>query len=359
MKKPYDPEIRCMNESNVHFSKKELDTMSFKCPDEPDYNDPPTMFDENGNKLYAYVTLVMMGDRYVSGAIVLAYSIRKLGTNADLVILITHDVSENARMVLKQFYDHIIPVDYIETPNWRVKHQPHRKYLSYVFTKFHLFNLTQYKKVLFYDADALVLKYPNHLFSLNAPAGHFNTEKSELISYDNNCNYVLKQMKWYDIFCKCCKHGNVIPKHFTDEVAHNFKKTGVAAGLLLLEPKKGILEDILEDLKGKYGDLVRNKFIWPEQQYLTLKYSGQWHSINPVFFGLQGYPHWSSLYGLQYAGDKPFIFDSKIDMNIRKTYDDFIIWHKFYAELVEKYPDFKNHKCLQEANHVHSYFVAK
>ena len=275
------------------YSASDLDKLILQCPDENNYPDPNVMVDPNGNRLYAYVTLVMLGDRYISGAIVLAHTIKSLNTQADLVVMVTPDVSEEGKHILSLFFDKVIDVDYVTVKNWRSVKQVHRKYLELVFTKFHLFNLTEYKKVLLIDADALVLKYPDHLFTLNAPAGCFLEDKDLFISYDKAGNYILPpdgKIKWYQKYCDCCSHGKKVPSDMTNRVSTDFKNSGIGGGLILLEPKKGEFESILEDIQhGKIKYLLENKFVWPEQQYLTLRYSGKWTSINPRFFGLRRY----------------------------------------------------------------------
>ena len=191
------------------YNEKDLFEIKLECDYETNklYNDPVDMINENGKKNYAYVTLIMLGDKYVSAALVLAYSLRKLNTKADLVVLVTNDVSEEAKNAMRIFFDHLVEVSYIHVRNWRTQKQPHRKYLDYVFTKFHLFNLTQYKKVLLIDADAIVLKYPDHLFTLDAPAGCYLKDKDLFISYDDKGNYILpkdNKIKWYEEYCNCC-----------------------------------------------------------------------------------------------------------------------------------------------------------
>lgn len=346
------------------YSEEQLKKLILYCPGEnTNYPSPDVMVDEHGNKLYAYVTLIMLGDRYIPGAIVLAHSIKRLDSQADLVVLVTPDVSEDGKRLLSTFFDRVILVDPVRIPNWRVKNQPSRKYLDYVFTKFHLFDLVQYKKVLMIDADALILKYPDHLFSLNAPAGSLLEDKNQFLLYDKNGNYILpsdNKIKWYKIFCECCGHGKVIPKEYTDRVATNPKNSGIGASIVLLAPKKGEFQSIIKDVKeGKMKYLVENKFVWPEQQYLTLRYSGKWTSFNPRFYGLQGYPHWKVLFSLQYAGDKPWFMLSKTDISIRTKYPDFILWHKFYSEILERFPLFKTNKVLDEANEIHQFFIVK
>src|SRR6185312_3827432 len=115
------------------ITDEELKNIIMKCPNEDtSYPDPKSMLyrNKNNNCKYAYVTLVMIGDLYVAGAIVLAQSIRKSGSIVDLVVLVTPDVSEEGKKVLGCYFNYVIQVNYIDVPNWRVKKQPHRKYLE-------------------------------------------------------------------------------------------------------------------------------------------------------------------------------------------------------------------------------------
>ena len=342
------------------FDEKDLERIKMSCDKKIDLVVPDDMINSDGSKKYAYVTLVMIGDLYISAAIVLAESLRKLNTKADLVVLVTPDVSYDGRKILGMYFDKVKEIAYVTVSNWRTKKQKHRKYLELVFTKFHLFNLIEYEKVLLIDADAIVLKHPDHLFSLNAPAGCFLENKDLFISYDEKGNYILPpngRIKWYDVYCKCCPHGSLIPKEMTDRVYNDYKNSGIGGGLILLEPKKGEFESIIKDVShGKMKYLLENKLVWPEQQYLTLRYSGRWHMIDPIFFGLQGYPHYKVLYGLQYGGDKPFVLNSKIDINTRLEFPDFILWHKYYSEILNEHPELKDSSVLAETNELHKYF---
>jgi hypothetical protein len=367
------------------FDEQDVKKYILHCPDENiNYPSPDTMYRPDGSSKYAYVTLVMIGDKYISAAIVLAYSLIKSGSKADRVVLVTRDVSEGGRQILALYFNKIVVVDYVKTFNWRGKHQL-KDYLNKVFTKFHLFNLTQYEKVVLIDADAMIMKYPDHLFTLNAPAGCYIEDKNLLISYDEAGNYILPEgntFKWYQEYCNCCGHGKNIPKNITDGVIENKNNSGIGGGLMVLAPKLGefdriirdishgsarqLFEQLLERIKSPHELsrqnfnnqwLVNKFFVWPEQQYLTYRYSGQWTGINPRFFGLQGYPHYKMLFGLQFGGDKPFITDSKFDIEIRKKYPDFIFWHQYYYEIIQQYPNLIYSNPLKEANQMNKYFI--
>ena len=340
---------------------EKIEKMILKCENEnDDYPRPEKMRDSNGNNIYAYVTLIMMGDGYIPAAIVLAQSLINSGSEADRVVLVTNDVTEEGKRILSMYFSHVIPITYIEIPNWRTEKQTWRKYLNLVFTKFHVFNLVQYKKIILIDADALVLKHPDHIFSLQTPAGCFLEDKSLFISYNDDGTYKIPDDKlpWYEKFCDIAPHGALIPKEFTERIRSNFKNSGIGGGLMLLEPKLGEFDDIIHNVSsGEMKYLIEKKFVWPEQQYLTLRYSGLWHNINPRFFGLQGYPHWKVLFGLQYGGDKPFQLESKIPMEERLKYDDYILWHDIYREILNANPELVESPVLKEVNKLQSLFL--
>ena len=345
--------------------KEEIQKIKLLCDNNTDFTKVPNdMINSDGSKNYAYVTLIMIGDKYIAGALVLAESIRKLGSLADLVVMVTNDVSQEGKEILKKFYDYVIDVEYINVENWRTSVQKHRPYLDLVFTKFQVLNLVQYKKILLIDADAIILKHPDHLFTLKTPAGVYLPNKDEIISYNEKGEYVYdKKIEWFEKYCKCCSHGNLIPKYITERIKEGCNKSknnnsGISGGLILLEPDKEEFNIMMKDIRTpEMFSIIKNKLIWPEQQYLGMRYSGSWTSIEPIFLGLQGFPHWSVLFGLQYAGDKPFILQSKITIEERIKYEDFQLWFKFYKDIINKYPDLLDSKVLSDPNELSKYFI--
>src|SRR4051812_46936966 len=83
----------------------------YKCPkDHIDFNSKAIL---DKSKKYAYVMLLMLNDNYLPGALTLAYAIKKQNTIADLVIMVTNDISKEAKDNLRLFYTKIVEVDYI------------------------------------------------------------------------------------------------------------------------------------------------------------------------------------------------------------------------------------------------------
>ncbi|VDM26072.1 unnamed protein product, partial [Hydatigera taeniaeformis] len=102
----------------------------------------------------AYVTLAT-NDEYCCGALVLADSLRKVGTTKKLVCMITTCVSDNMRTALEAFFDHIELVDVLDSSDSENLKLLARPDLGVTFTKLHCWRLTQYSKCVFMDADTL------------------------------------------------------------------------------------------------------------------------------------------------------------------------------------------------------------
>ncbi|KAF2455924.1 hypothetical protein BDY21DRAFT_365139 [Lineolata rhizophorae] len=114
----------------------------------------------------AYCTL-LMSDNYLPGAAVLAHSLRDAGTTKKLAVMATLDaLSADTVGVLKELYDYVIPVDRIGNPNPANLFHMDRADLLYAFTKIALWRQTQFRKLVYLDADVVVLRALDELFDL-------------------------------------------------------------------------------------------------------------------------------------------------------------------------------------------------
>ncbi|KAK6136085.1 hypothetical protein DH2020_030190 [Rehmannia glutinosa] len=132
----------------------------------------------------AYVTL-LYGDEFLLGVRVLGKSIRDTGSNKDMVALVSDGVSDYAKKLLQ--LDVIIllsksaePIAFIRpqlhegfwADGWIVKtisllenpNQVRPTRFWGVYTKLKIFNMTNYKKVVYLDADTIVVKNIEGLF---------------------------------------------------------------------------------------------------------------------------------------------------------------------------------------------------
>lgn len=110
-----------------------------------------------------------MSDSYLPGAAVLAHSLRDAGTKKKLAVLITLDtLSADTIAQLKTLYDYLIPVDRIRTPSPANLYLMGRPDLSFAFTKIALWRQTQFRKIVYLDADVVALRALDELFDIEA-----------------------------------------------------------------------------------------------------------------------------------------------------------------------------------------------
>ncbi|GMP22183.1 hypothetical protein CsSME_00000313 [Camellia sinensis var. sinensis] len=106
----------------------------------------------------AYVTL-LYGDEFLLGVRVLGKSIRDTGSTKDMVVLVSDGVSDYATKLL-QADDWIVElISLLANPN-----QIRPKRFWGVYTKLKIFNMTNYKKVVYLDADTIVVRSVEDLF---------------------------------------------------------------------------------------------------------------------------------------------------------------------------------------------------
>jgi glycogenin len=104
---------------------------------------------------FAWVTLAT-NDSYSLGALVVASSLRRVGTQHQLAVLITPGVTEPMRARLQEAFDVVQLVNVLDSQDAANLAVLKRPELGITFTKLHCWNLTQFEKCVFLDADVLV-----------------------------------------------------------------------------------------------------------------------------------------------------------------------------------------------------------
>jgi len=130
---------------------------------------------------YAWCSLVMLGDNYVPGALVAAYSLKKVETKYPVLCMVTYDVTADARESLLKCFDGLVEIPYLEHTTIPMRSHKQRDiygaWMNKSFTKWNVLNpeLLPYEKVIFFDADMYVVKNIDHLFDIPGPAGTFSS----------------------------------------------------------------------------------------------------------------------------------------------------------------------------------------
>ncbi|CAF3804114.1 unnamed protein product [Adineta steineri] len=111
----------------------------------------------------AFVTLAT-NDGYALGALVLAESLRQVGTQANLVVLISNHLSDLIKETLESCFDEVIIVDELNSNDEEHLALLRRPELGITYTKINCWLLEQYTKCVFLDSDCVVLRNIDDLF---------------------------------------------------------------------------------------------------------------------------------------------------------------------------------------------------
>ncbi|KAI3903591.1 hypothetical protein MKW98_032245 [Papaver atlanticum] len=109
----------------------------------------------------AYATILHSAHVYVCGAIAAAQSIRMVGSTRDFVILVDDTISEYHRSGLAAAGWKIRTIERIRNPK-----AEENAYNEWNYSKFRLWQLTDYDKIIFIDADLLILRNIDFLFGM-------------------------------------------------------------------------------------------------------------------------------------------------------------------------------------------------
>ncbi|XP_071704488.1 UDP-glucuronate:xylan alpha-glucuronosyltransferase 1-like [Rutidosis leptorrhynchoides] len=109
----------------------------------------------------AYVTILHSAHVYVCGAIAAAQSIRMSGSTRDLVILVDETITDYHRSGLELAGWKIRTIQRIRNPKAEKD-----AYNEWNYSKFRLWQLTDYDKIIFIDADLLILRNIDFLFGM-------------------------------------------------------------------------------------------------------------------------------------------------------------------------------------------------
>jgi lipopolysaccharide biosynthesis glycosyltransferase len=215
---------------------------------------------------YAYVFLCMKGDSYVPGVICAAESIRRSGSKYDIVCMVTDDVSDDAISTLKTI-SRVVNIKLLKfiTLDMKTKRQMelYESWFNESYTKWNSLQLTEYEKILFVDADMLVIQNIDHLFNLPAPAATFSTPWAKEFDHTST----------FDLAGYPTGHGDVVSHTTIKKSLSNGGYTFIAS-LVLLEPKKDSFTEFIK-MMSTFETFGFNNYSTPDEQSLAYFYASQ------------------------------------------------------------------------------------
>ena len=206
---------------------------------------------------YAYFAMVLT-DESLPGALLLGWSLKKTGTQYDVVVMVTSEVGNHSRASLKKVFDRVVVVDIIQTVRQpftqsRFLSEDERRILPRKMTKGNLFRFIEYEKILFVENSLYFLKNVDELFELQTPAGI-----SSLVDAASQDRY----------------HGIHLSR---DHVIKSVQVSrGIRSTLMLLKPSTSLYHYCHANGHRHSS----NNFICPDEEFFTKLFLGQWTHIH-------------------------------------------------------------------------------
>jgi len=206
-------------------------------------------------------------------------SFKRHNKGIDTLVMVTRDVSNKLKERLAKTFDKVIVVNYTFCstiyPNKRTLDR-YVGWINYSFTKWKCLLFEEYDKVLFIDADSIILDNIEEIFKLKTPAGcFFNTHGKNKIYPDGSL---------YDPYYPAnMANGNTISKKMIE--------SGYKKGYSFVEDASFVL---LKPSKEKYNEMIslhrkNNYFIYPTNvksgpdEFIMTKLYDDWTSISPAY----------------------------------------------------------------------------
>ena len=231
---------------------------------------------------YAHTTLLMRGEGYLPGCLVLAAALRwHIHTRASLVCLVDDTVPAWAVEMLERVYDRVPVVARVRAHESSFPEDVLSDQYRDMYTKLHIFDaqLLPYRRVSFIDADLLPIRRFDHLFLLPAPAAVI-----ESVSATSQYTYVQHMQ---DVL-----HGLPVPPAMLELSSDQDITGGINGGLLLVQPDRGRFEDMVARVQRPMPDwgtrhtenFARGiRYGFAEQHFFQIEFQDKWTAIDPRF----------------------------------------------------------------------------
>ena len=153
---------------------------------------------EARSKREAYATVLHSSEGYVCGAITLAQTLLQTGTKRDLILLLDTSISVAKRRALELSGWKIRLITRIRNPR-----AENGTYNEYNYSKFRLWQLTDYERVIFIDADIIVLRNLDILFHFPQMSATGNDQSifnsGIMVLEPSNCTFHVLMSRRHDV----------------------------------------------------------------------------------------------------------------------------------------------------------------
>lgn len=201
---------------------------------------------------YSFIS-VLSTDNYLKGLLVLFFSYKKTKSKYPFLVLLTPNISKKTILILKKFN---IPYEILseDIGNPTDVNRKHRWFKTY--SKLSIFNQTKYSKIVYLDADMLILKNIDELFL------------KPHMSATNAGGMLPRKKSW-----KHLNSGLMVirpsSKIFKDMISKIGKIENIESGGTKFTPKSGSDQDFLNSYYSKWK---QNKKLHLDHKYNMIHY---------------------------------------------------------------------------------------
>lgn len=249
---------------------------------------------EHKNTKCAYAFLVMNGDENVPGVIAACMSLTLTRTTNDIIIMVTPDVSYDAKVLLHKTGAEISEVDYFDFKCKKLqtsyREKTHGEFSRRSMTKWSLLQYDQYDKILFINHNMIVAENIDHLFELNAPAATFSSPHAMRYKTDKDNEKETPKSDYHCIDYKK-EHGDVIPAREVSNSLYSKNNSDIASflfqgSMVLVEPSHDDFIKLQREIfnTGAFGfDSHNNADVQSLAYYYSVIGSKNWTHIHQRF----------------------------------------------------------------------------
>ncbi|WP_201276613.1 glycosyltransferase family 8 protein [Marisediminicola senii] len=238
---------------------------------------------------------------YVVGVRTLRASLAASGSQAPLVVMVTEGIDEQTRRLLQDdgcLLRDVAPL----RPGGGSDDSYANSRFAEVWTKLAVWGLTDFDRVVFLDADMLVTRTMDELFTLDLPDGTIAACHACRCNPNRIASYPASWTPDTCFYSHCRGVDHVTEPEATDNYLNG--------GFLVLAPDDAVLADMLGRLAA-LDDLTGYPFA--EQDFLNEYYRDRWRPLPYVYNALKTLPHqhpsvWdlASVANIHYIIDKPW-----------------------------------------------------
>ncbi len=257
---------------------------------------------KSGKYNYAYVVMVINDNIYANPGIIFAESLKRVGCMCDIVAMVDNKINKDTINLLNNFFNKIIRIDKIE-----INHP--NSIQNIILSKINVFKMIEYDKIFLIDVDTIIFTNLDKFFIEE----EFANNSKELIYMADIKNY----------------------------------------GFILIRPSNDIYSKCLKIISEHRSKLIKSakpfEFVLSNIYKLT--------DIKKINCNIS-YDSYSNVDCIQYRKNKPFLMESNLTIQQRQNLNHFKVWFSYLSNIINKFPEIREYKCVSESIEISKYFLS-